>query len=146
MKTIFTTILLLSALLFNAQCGFVMPDNSTVCIGVPFTLKATGAASYTWSMNGLGYYNIVNPSDTSNFTFSYTQNRQVKIIGILSGCQEIKTITITVEQCEVGIKEWQNNSTVPSIYFDLMGNTTEFKTGEVMIEHRGVYYRKVRVD
>lgn len=142
MKTTLTIFILTLAVALRSQCGFTMPSSSTVCINTALTLTATGATNYTWSLPGTGVYIVMNTTDTTKFTHTYGWNKIVTVKGVLNGCLQTQTLTVTVVNCSVGIKEYELNGMEPS-YYDMFGKPVEKAYNTVLIEMRGPYRRKV---
>lgn len=130
-----TLLLILSAVFAKAQCGFIMPSSTTVCINTDVTIYALGASGYTWSYNGGGLNYSITPTDTSKFTHNYGWTKQVKLTAELNGCVESITITITPVACAVGIKEYYFDPTIPT-YIDIFGVPSEKKENAILIEQR----------
>jgi hypothetical protein len=142
MKTTLTIFLFAISVALKAQCGFTLPDNSTVCINSALTLTATGAGTYSWTYNGGGTFEVKTTTDTSKFTYTYGWSKMVTIRAELNGCVELKTISVTVVNCAVGLQEYQLNGIEP-VYYDIFGKRTEKLYNELLIEQRGNYRRKV---
>lgn len=66
-------------------------SDTTIEVGSWITLFARGASSYEWSTGDTGTYISVQPQTKTTYT----------VIGKSNGCQEKKSITISINTCEV---------------------------------------------
>ncbi len=66
----------------------VTVNNATICAGQTATLTATGATSFSWSSGGNSAVETVNPTNTTSYTVTGTDN----------GCSANAIATVTVNQ------------------------------------------------
>lgn len=132
----------LSLICFNAksQCpGLTVTGNTIMCNTEYTTLKAEGATKYYWSTNGA---NKQQDSTASLFTYPYTWSGVVTLTASCGTNTYTRVIQIQYTYC-TGINENEPNSNVQPVYFDLTGNKAEPVQGQILIEQRGIYRRKV---
>jgi sugar lactone lactonase YvrE len=69
----------------------------SVCVGDSTQLTASGALTYTWSVNvHTANINIVYVKPTTSSTYS--------VVGVSGGCAAIDSVAITVDSCALGVK------------------------------------------
>lgn len=76
---------------FYVSGNFLTVSSATTCPGVPVTVSASGATTYTWSTGANGATFAPGPQTTTTYTVSGTNG----------GCSDSKTLTVTVKPLPV---------------------------------------------
>lgn len=122
------------------QCpGLYVTGDTIKCNTEYTTLFATGASHYFWSTNGANKHQ---DSAASYFTYPYTWSGVVTLTAMCNNNTYTRVIQITYTYC-TGINENEPNTQVQPVYYDLTGNKAEPIQGQILIEQRGIYRRKV---
>lgn len=136
MKTIL--LLLLCGSMYS-QCPVFNASNDTImCNTSNVTLWASGGVCYHWTTNGANKHQ---DSAFSYFKYPYTWSGTVYLTAMCGNHTYTKTIQVKYTYC-TGINEYENQGVEPE-YFDLQGNKTEFKPGQVLIKKVGNYRIKI---
>lgn len=137
-------LLALSLLCLTAkpQCpGLTVSGDTTKCNTEYTTLKAEGASHYFWSTNGANKHQ---DSTVSFFRYPYTWSGAVTLTAMCNSNTYTRVIQIQYTYC-TAINENEPNNQVQPVYYDLTGNKAEPVQGQVLIEQRGIYRRKVLI-
>lgn len=154
MKTITTILMTASVLFLNAQCNVGISTGShSVCIPGTYQVGSAFSSSVVISGEGAVTYSWTDGTSTlTTSSISYAPIEAGTTTYTLTGtCVNNSTgmsvITLTAVVCELatGIPTYSADPIQLSapIYFDITGRQVEKRTGELLIEQRGNYRRKV---
>src|SRR5581483_6100539 len=97
----------------NPSPNVGVSGGGTVCAGMPSTLNATGATSYSWSNGASTSSVVVTPSASTVYT----------VTGTTAGCSRSSTVSVSVVICTGLVSA---NSLNPEIKIFPNPNTGEF--------------------
>lgn len=136
-----TPLIALSLICLNAKSQVQHTNDTIVCNGSAVILYASGAYSYTWATNG---HTVVHQSNSSAYLCPFNFSSWVILYALTDAGVYQSQINVSFTEC-VGINENEPNNQVQPVYFDLTGNKAEPIQGQILIEQRGIYRRKVLI-